>query len=85
MTGHTDNKEMRRFTVDLDWFDGDDSDQTEVEATDLDDAARKVWDHWAPTGWTGASLRDAGRSISLDLEARTFEDALWDSAKDRVG
>jgi hypothetical protein len=71
---------VTRYQVSLDWFNGDDTEETEVEADDLDAAARSVWEEWASTGWTGASIREDGRYISLDLEAKTFEDAVWDSA-----
>lgn len=63
----------KRYDVVLDWFDGDDSEQTDVEADTLDEAARRVWDEWAPTGWTLATLSENERYVSLNLEAKTFE------------
>lgn len=67
---------MRRFDVFIYWFD-DDEDQTDVEASDLDDAARRVWAAWSPTGWTQASIRDpeSGAWVYLDLDAESFDAA----------
>jgi hypothetical protein len=71
---------MPRFDVELDWFNGDDSSSTDIEAADLESAARAVWDEWRPTGWSSASVHEKGRYISLDLEAATYEAGRWDSA-----
>lgn len=70
---------IKHYSVSLDWFNGDDTDETEVMAYDLDDAARVVWAHWSRTGWTGASVQEGGRILSLNLDAATFAEALWDS------
>lgn len=69
---------MTRYEVSLDWF-NEDPETVEVEAETLDEAARKVWDEWHRTGWTDASVREAGRTISLDLDANSYEEAVWDS------
>lgn len=76
---------MSTYVVSLEWFMGEDTERTDIEADDLDDAARKAYEHWSKTGWTAAGLSENGRHISLDLEANTFEEAIWDSGKDSIG
>ena len=64
----------RRFDVYLDWFNGDDTEETDVDAETIDDAARRVWDEWHSTGWTSASVRsESGEWRYLDLEAAEHE------------
>lgn len=64
---------VRLFDVDLDWFDGMDFEQIDIEAESLESAAMKVWEKWRPTGWTHATVYDpeSGLVVGVDLESDT--------------
>jgi len=61
----------KRWDVDLYWFDDDEHD-TDVEADTAEEAARKTYDEWHPTGWTHAVVG----GIDVDLDAPDFESAI---------
>ena len=62
---------MLRWNVDIYWFDDDEYD-TDVEADTIEDAARKVYEKWHPTGWTHALVSGEGRWLGIDLDAEPF-------------
>jgi hypothetical protein len=50
-------------------FGNADTEDIDVEATSFEEACRKSYDEWAPTGWTHLTVRDldSPRSRHFDL------------------
>lgn len=53
------------------WFDAD-AEDIEIEADSIEEAARKLYEEWAPTGWTEGAVYGPDYAISVDLEASEF-------------
>jgi hypothetical protein len=67
---------MRSWGVQVTWLGDADEYWTEVDADTIEDAARKVWEEWGPTGWTSAFIDGGGIGnwgrVDLDKELPNF-------------
>jgi hypothetical protein len=49
-------------------FGNADTEDIDVEATSFEEACRKSYDEWAPTGWTYLTVWDIGRTRSKSFD-----------------
>lgn len=69
------------YEVLVEWGYGEDTEQLDVEAESFEEACRKAYDEWSPTGWEGLTVydMDSKRRMSFNLDRPFDEGKAWDA------